>query len=135
VNNVDYLRISLIDRCNFRCTYCMPEGSEVNYIQAQESLTNTELIDLLKEVFIPLGFKKFRLTGGEPLLRRDLVGLVEAIANLQGVEDLSMTTNGFLLPKKPAHCARPACAASASASIRWTPQNSSASRGLGSSRA
>lgn len=97
MNTVDYLRISLIDRCNFRCTYCMPEGSEVDYILAQESLTNVELINLLKEVFIPLGFKKFRLTGGEPLLRRDLVSLVEAIANLQGVEDLSMTTNGFLL--------------------------------------
>jgi cyclic pyranopterin phosphate synthase len=75
----------------------MPEGSEVEYIQAQESLTNAELIALLKEVFIPLGFKKFRLTGGEPLLRRDLVNLVAAIANLTGVEDLSMTTNGFLL--------------------------------------
>lgn len=97
MNTVDYLRISLTDRCNFRCTYCMPEGSEVEYIQAQESLTNIELINLLKEVFIPLGFTKFRLTGGEPLLRRDLVSLVEAIANLQGVEDLSMTTNGFLL--------------------------------------
>ncbi|MBD2187382.1 GTP 3',8-cyclase MoaA [Pseudanabaena mucicola] len=97
MNTVDYLRISLIDRCNFRCTYCMPEGSEVEYIQAQESLTNTELIALLKEVFIPLGFKKIRLTGGEPLLRRDLVSLVDAIANLAGVEDLSMTTNGFLL--------------------------------------
>ncbi|WP_434688385.1 GTP 3',8-cyclase MoaA [Pseudanabaena minima] len=97
MNNVDYLRISLIDRCNFRCTYCMPEGSEVDYIQAQQTLTNDELINLIQEVFIPLGFKKFRLTGGEPLLRRDLVSLVGAIANLQGVEDLSMTTNGFLL--------------------------------------
>ncbi|MFM7888151.1 MAG: radical SAM protein, partial [Pseudanabaena sp.] len=97
MNNVDYLRISLLDRCNFRCTYCMPEGSEIDYIQAQENLTNAELINLLQEVFIPLGFKKFRLTGGEPLLRRDLVQLVEAIANLQGLEDLSMTTNGFLL--------------------------------------
>jgi len=75
----------------------MPESSEVDYIQVQESLTNTELINLLQEVFIPLGFKKFRLTGGEPLLRRDLVQLVEAIANLEGMEDLSMTTNGFLL--------------------------------------
>ena len=75
----------------------MPEGAEVEYIQAQESLTNTELINLIQEVFIPLGFKKFRLTGGEPLLRKDFVDVVEAIANLHGVEDLSMTTNGFLL--------------------------------------
>lgn len=99
MNTVDYLRISLIDQCNFRCTYCMPEGTEIDYIQAQESLTNEELISLLKEVFIPLGFSKFRLTGGEPMLRRDLVSLVEAIANLDGVADLSMTTNGFLLSK------------------------------------
>ncbi|OIP77339.1 MAG: cyclic pyranopterin phosphate synthase MoaA [Oscillatoriales cyanobacterium CG2_30_44_21] len=99
MNTVDYLRISLIDQCNFRCTYCMPEESEIDYIQAQQILTNAELVALLKEVFIPLGFSKFRLTGGEPMLRRDLVSLVEAIANLDGVTDLSMTTNGFLLSK------------------------------------
>jgi len=77
----------------------MPEESEIDYIQAQQILTNAELVALLKEVFIPLGFSKFRLTGGEPMLRRDLVSLVEAIANLDGVTDLSMTTNGFLLSK------------------------------------
>ncbi|MDX2256158.1 MAG: GTP 3',8-cyclase MoaA [Pseudanabaenaceae cyanobacterium bins.39] len=97
MNDVDYLRISLIDRCNFRCTYCMPEDSEIDYINSAEILTNAELVALLREVFIPLGFSKFRLTGGEPLLRRNLVDLVSAIANLQGVTDLSMTTNGFLL--------------------------------------
>ena len=97
MNDVDYLRISLIDRCNFRCTYCMPEGSEIDYIHGAEMLTNAELVNVLKEVFIPLGFSKFRLTGGEPLLRKNLVNLVDAIANLSGVKDLSMTTNGFLL--------------------------------------
>lgn len=67
-NKVDYLRISLIDRCNFRCQYCMPEGEELSYILQQELLTKSELLTLLKQVFIPLGFRKFRLTGGEPLL-------------------------------------------------------------------
>lgn len=97
VNDVDYLRISLIDRCNFRCTYCMPEGSEIDYIHSANMLTNRELVSIVQEVFIPLGFSKFRLTGGEPLLRKELVNLVGAIANLTGVQDLSMTTNGFLL--------------------------------------
>ncbi|NJL42533.1 MAG: GTP 3',8-cyclase MoaA [Pseudanabaena sp. SU_2_4] len=97
MNTVDYLRISLIDRCNFRCQYCMPEGAELDYIQAQEMLTNVELLVLLREIFIPLGFHKFRLTGGEPLLRRGVVDLVGEIASLTGTADLSMTTNGYLL--------------------------------------
>lgn len=94
---VDYLRISLIDRCNFRCTYCMPEGMEFDYIQQQETLSNSELIQLLSRVFIPLGFSKFRLTGGEPLLRKNLVKLVNEISDLSGVKDLSLSTNGYLL--------------------------------------
>ncbi|MDJ0578798.1 GTP 3',8-cyclase MoaA [Crocosphaera sp.] len=97
MNRVDYLRISLIDRCNFRCQYCMPEGAELDYILRQELLTHEEIITLLKEVFIPLGFSKFRLTGGEPLLRPGIVDLVQDIASLSATEDLSLTTNGFLL--------------------------------------
>ena len=97
MNRVDYLRISLIDRCNFRCQYCMPEGTELDYILRQELLTHEEIITLLKEVFIPLGFSKFRLTGGEPLLRPGIVDLVQDIASLSATEDLSLTTNGFLL--------------------------------------
>ncbi len=97
MNKIDYLRISLIDRCNFRCQYCMPEGTELDYILRQELLTNSELLTLLKEVFIPLGFSKFRLTGGEPLLRPDVVELVRGIASLPATEDLSMTTNAYLL--------------------------------------
>ena len=69
MNSVDYLRISLIDRCNFQCQYCMPEGAELTYVQQQNWLTADELLTLLREVFIPLGFSRFRLTGGEPLLR------------------------------------------------------------------
>ncbi len=97
MNQVDYLRISLIDRCNFSCQYCMPEGEELNYILKQEFLTDTELLALLEEIFIPLGFTRFRLTGGEPLLRPGVVRLVEEIASLRQTKDLSMTTNGFLL--------------------------------------
>jgi len=94
---VDYLRISLVDRCNFQCQYCMPEGSELEYLQRQDILTNQELLTLLKEVFVPCGFTRFRLTGGEPLLRSGVVELVHQIATLPQTQDLSMTTNGVLL--------------------------------------
>jgi GTP 3',8-cyclase len=97
MNQIDYLRISLIDKCNFRCQYCMPEGTKLDYVLSQELLTNQEIIFLLKNIFIPLGFSKFRLTGGEPLLRPGLVNLVQEIANLPETQDLAMTTNGFLL--------------------------------------
>ncbi|AFY40985.1 GTP 3',8-cyclase MoaA [Nostoc sp. PCC 7107] len=97
MNQVDYLRISLIDRCNFRCQYCMPEGAELEYALKQQLLTDAELLTLIQEVFIPVGFTQFRLTGGEPLLRPGVVELVKAIASLPKTQDLSMTTNGFLL--------------------------------------
>ncbi len=97
MNPVDYLRISLIDRCNFRCHYCMPEDAELDYLLSPELLNQTEIITLIKEVFIPLGFTKFRLTGGEPLLRKDVVGIVKDIADLPQTQDLSLTTNAFLL--------------------------------------
>ena len=97
INKVDYLRISLIDRCNFRCQYCMPEGAELDYILQQQLLTGDEILTLLQKVFIPLGFTRFRLTGGEPLLRPRVVELVTEIAALPQTEDLAMTTNGFLL--------------------------------------
>ena len=94
---IDYLRISLIDKCNFRCQYCMPEGSKLNYLLNPELLTNREILSLLRNVFIPLGFTKFRLTGGEPLLRPGLVDLVRDITGLDETEDLALTTNAFLL--------------------------------------
>ncbi|OCQ97949.1 cyclic pyranopterin phosphate synthase MoaA [Oscillatoriales cyanobacterium USR001] len=97
---VDYLRISLIDRCNFNCQYCMPEGAEIDYILQQDLLTHQELLTLLREVFIPVGFTRFRLTGGEPLLHPGVVELVRAIAQEASTQDLSMTTNGFLLSQK-----------------------------------
>jgi len=75
----------------------MPEGTELEYILQQQLLSATEILTLLQEVFIPLGFHRFRLTGGEPLLRPGVVELVRAIADLPGTEDISMTTNAFLL--------------------------------------
>lgn len=94
---IDYLRISLIDKCNFRCQYCMPEAAELKYLLDRELLTNNEIVTLVKDVFMPLGFTKFRLTGGEPLLRPRVVDLVKELARLPETEDLAMTTNGFLL--------------------------------------
>lgn len=94
---IDYLRISLIDRCNFQCQYCMPEGADLQYVLKQEWLTRSELLTLLQEIFIPLGFSRFRLTGGEPLIRPGIIDIVRDIAALPGTQDLSMTTNAFLL--------------------------------------
>jgi GTP 3',8-cyclase len=97
MNQVNYLRISLIDRCNFRCQYCMPEGEELEYLHRQQLLTDDELLTLVREVFIPVGFNCFRLTGGEPLLRKGVVEIVRSIASLPETQDLSLTTNAFLL--------------------------------------
>lgn len=97
MNQVDYLRISLVDRCNFRCQYCMPEGADLQYALQQNLLSEVELLTLLQEVFMPLGFTRFRLTGGEPLLRPDVVEIVRTIAAFPQTQDLSMTTNAFLL--------------------------------------
>jgi len=99
MNAIDYLRISLVDRCNFRCQYCMPEGADLSYVLQQDLITQDELLTLLQEVFIPIGFTRFRLTGGEPLIRPDVVEIVSAIANLPETQDLSMTTNAFYLEK------------------------------------
>jgi len=76
---VNYLRISLIDRCNFRCQYCMPDEAELAWLQAPERLTDEEILTLVREVFLPLGIDCFRLTGGEPLLRPGLEHLIRAL--------------------------------------------------------
>ncbi|MEM9906260.1 MAG: GTP 3',8-cyclase MoaA [Cyanobacteria bacterium P01_D01_bin.44] len=99
MNPIDYLRISLIDRCNFQCVYCMPEGADLTYALREHWLSNAEILQLLQGVFIPLGFHKFRLTGGEPLLRPGVVELVGAIANLSETQDLAMTTNAYKLAR------------------------------------
>lgn len=89
------LRLSVTDRCNLRCEYCMPEE---NYVWLpREDLLHFEEISLLVDVFIDLGVDKVRITGGEPLLRRDLPTLVKMVADKPGLTDLAMTTNGILL--------------------------------------
>jgi cyclic pyranopterin phosphate synthase len=92
--NIHYLRISLTDRCNLRCVYCMPE--EMKFRPRAELMQDGELLQLL-QLFTGLGFDKFRLTGGEPTVRANLVELVRGIAQTPGVHSLSMTTNGLLL--------------------------------------
>lgn len=95
------LRISVTDRCNFRCPYCMPAeiyGERYEFLPKPEILTFEE-IARLASVFVGLGVRKLRITGGEPLLRADLPRLVEQLAALDGVEDLALTTNGSLLEK------------------------------------
>ena len=92
------LRISVTDRCNFRCTYCMP-FDEYEWIDKKEILTFEE-IARLADLFVQLGVDKIRLTGGEPLLRRDLEKLIGKLSSLNGLEDLCLTTNGSLLAEK-----------------------------------
>lgn len=95
------LRISVIDRCNFRCPYCMPED---DYPRDHQFLSKSgrlrfEEIERLARIFSALGVRKLRLTGGEPLLRRELPELVRQLAGIVGIDDIAMTTNGSLLPK------------------------------------
>jgi cyclic pyranopterin phosphate synthase len=88
------LRISVTDRCNLRCTYCMPE--HVVFMDRGELLTFEEITRFV-EVAAPLGIDKIRLTGGEPLMRRDLPRLVEMVSRIDGIRDVGLTTNGILL--------------------------------------
>lgn len=95
--NITYIRISVTDRCNLRCTYCMPaEG--IKAMSHDEILSFEEIRDFVKEI-IPLGITKVRLTGGEPTVRKGIVELVSMLAQLDGITDLAMTTNGVLLPE------------------------------------
>ncbi|WP_377865912.1 GTP 3',8-cyclase MoaA [Bacillus sp. R86525] len=96
------LRISVIDRCNFRCTYCMPAevfGPDYAFLQEEFLLTFDE-IERLAKLFISMGINKIRLTGGEPLLRKDLPKLIARLAKLEGLNDIGLTTNGIHLAKQ-----------------------------------
>ncbi|HSS63800.1 MAG TPA: GTP 3',8-cyclase MoaA [Gammaproteobacteria bacterium] len=93
------LRVSVTDRCNFRCTYCMPKeifGANHTFLDRKALLTFEE-IARVSSIFIQCGVEKIRLTGGEPLLRRDIDVLVEMLAKLEGLKDLTLTTNGSVL--------------------------------------
>ncbi len=95
------LRISVTDRCNFRCPYCMPAeifGEKYEFLPRSEILTFEEITRLAR-LFVQLGVKKIRITGGEPLLRRELEVLIAGLSQIRGVDDLTLTTNGYLLPQ------------------------------------
>lgn len=96
------LRISVTDQCNFRCRYCMPAelfGPEYPFLKKGELLSFCE-ISRLAAVFAELGVKKIRLTGGEPLLRRNIEGLIQELAGIKGITDIGLTSNGYLLAKR-----------------------------------
>ncbi len=92
--NINYLRISLTDKCNLRCVYCMPE--DMTFRPSADLLQDDEIFRLVR-IFAELGFEKFRLTGGEPTVRAHIVNIVRRIANTPGVKTVVMTTNGLLL--------------------------------------
>lgn len=95
------LRISVIDQCNFRCTYCMPAeifGENYSFLSSEERLSYREILRVV-EAFASLGVEKIRLTGGEPLLRKDIPDLIKSIYEIDGIKDIALTTNGVFLPK------------------------------------
>lgn len=92
---INYLRISVTDRCNLRCTYCMPEEG-IHLIQHQDILSFEEILDVVKSS-VGMGINKVRITGGEPLVRRGIIDLIGMISSVEGITDLSLTTNGTLL--------------------------------------
>src|SRR5437868_15278225 len=112
------LRVSVTDRCNFRCMYCLPETEAahnfyrgrwaqmpdpaplIHQWQPRSAILSSEEIERFVRIAASLGINKIRLTGGEPLLRRELCSLVSRITQVPGVEDLAMTTNGFLFPQQ-----------------------------------
>lgn len=96
--NIDYLRISVTDRCNLRCVYCMPENG-VDWLPHEEILSYEEILRLVR-VFAGLGVSKVKLTGGEPLVRKGLASLVAGLRAIGGIEDVTLTTNGLLLEEQ-----------------------------------
>lgn len=94
------LRVSLTDRCNFRCFYCLPHGEPP--IAPKEQMLSYEEIDYVCEIFVSLGIEKLRLTGGEPMLRRDIETIIQKLSRLKssGLQDLALTTNGYYLPER-----------------------------------
>lgn len=95
---IDYVRISVTDRCNLRCVYCMPEEGVVS-VPHSHILSYDEIIHMCK-VFASLGVKKIKLTGGEPLVRKHLYALVSGLKGLEGIEEVTLTTNGILLEEQ-----------------------------------
>jgi cyclic pyranopterin phosphate synthase len=94
--SISYLRLSITDRCNLRCIYCMPPGGVRRLTQA-DILSYDEIVRILSAVSEPLGLRSIRITGGEPLVRGGVIDLVRRIADLPRIRDISMTTNALLL--------------------------------------
>ena len=92
-----YLRLSVTEACNFRCTYCLPDGYRPD---GRKSFLTVDEIRRVATTFTELGVKKIRLTGGEPSMRRDLPAIIETVANISGIENVAMTTNGYRLKER-----------------------------------
>ena len=95
--NINYLRVSVTDLCQFRCIYCIPENG-IKQLDHKELLSLEEIYTVIRE-FTMLGVDKIRFTGGEPLVRKGILGLVESVSRLEKIKDIAMTTNGALLEK------------------------------------
>jgi len=93
---INYLRVSVTDRCNLRCNYCMPQEG-IKLLRHEEILSFEEIFDLVKIAVEEFGFAKVRLTGGEPLLRKDIMVLVKRLGEINAIKDYTLTTNGILL--------------------------------------
>lgn len=89
-----YLRLSVTERCNFRCTYCLPDGYQKKDCESDLSLSE---IDILMQAFVKLGIRKVRLTGGEPTLRRDIIEIAQMLSMQPGIEEVALSTNGYRL--------------------------------------
>ncbi|WP_457681757.1 GTP 3',8-cyclase MoaA [Thermovibrio sp.] len=100
MKEINYLRISITDRCNFRCRYCMPEGVK-EFIPHREILTYEEITTIVK-AFSLFGVNSVRLTGGEPLVRKGIESFIRELSEIKGIKDLSLTTNGYLLKERAA---------------------------------
>ncbi|HLF13994.1 MAG TPA: GTP 3',8-cyclase MoaA [Bacteroidota bacterium] len=101
---IDNIRISVTDRCNFRCRYCMPEEG-MTWLGHAEILTYEEIARVVR-ILVSMGVRKVRLTGGEPLMRKELPGLVERLHAISGLEDIALTTNGYFLAEQAESLAR-----------------------------
>ena len=95
---IDYMRISVTDRCNLRCIYCVPEGG-IHRIPAEKLLTDEEIIRIA-EAAAKAGVRHIKVTGGEPLLREQITGLIQKLRQITGIETVTLTTNGMILPEK-----------------------------------
>jgi GTP 3',8-cyclase len=94
--SIEYLRISVTDRCNFRCVYCMPEQG-LDWLPKADILSYEEITEVVRQL-APLGLRRLRITGGEPTIRPDLVRLIEMLRAVDGIEDIALSTNGVKLP-------------------------------------